>query len=123
MDPFDSAMRLAEAVRKRELSPVEIVDAYLERIDRFDPEIGAFVWRDDEQVREAARRAEQAVMDGGELPAFHGVPIPIKDLTQVAGQPATCGSLGVDDTPRTVTEPVVTRFLDAGLLLMGRTST
>jgi amidase len=51
------------------------------------------------------------------------VPIPIKDLTQVAGQPCTYGSLGMDDGPRTLTEPVVTRFLDAGFLLMGRTST
>ncbi|MFI0447370.1 amidase [Actinomadura sp. 6N118] len=123
MDPFDSAVRLAQAVRKRELSPVEIVDAYLERIDRFDPEIGAFVWRNDEDVRQAARWAEQAVMDGGELAAFHGVPIPIKDLTMVAGQPATFGSRGMSDAPRTSTDPVVTRLLDAGFLLMGRTST
>ncbi|MGW0820091.1 amidase [Streptomyces sp. NPDC002845] len=123
MNPFDSAVRLAEAVRKRELSPVEIVDTYLERIDRFDPAIGAFVWRNDEEVREAARKAERAVMDGTELPALHGVPIPIKDLTMVAGQPATFGSRGCDDTPRAVTDPVVTRLLDAGVLLMGRTST
>jgi amidase len=123
MDPFDSAVRLAEAVRERELSPVEIADTYLERIERFDPEIGAFVWRNDEEVREAALKAERAVMEGGGLPVFHGVPIPIKDVNLVAGQPATFGSLGCDDTPRTVTDPVVTRFLDAGFLLMGRTST
>ncbi|MDP9862244.1 MULTISPECIES: amidase [Streptosporangium] len=123
MDPFDSASDLAEAVRKRELSPVEIVDTCLERINRYDPEVGAFVWRNDEQVRSAARRAEQAVMEGGrELPAFHGVPVPIKDLTQVVEQPATYGTFGVHDTPRTVTEPVVTRLLNAGFLLMGRTN-
>jgi amidase len=122
MDPFDSASRLAEAVRARELSPVEIVDTYLDRIDRLDKEVGAFVWRNDDEVRAAARRAERAVMEGGELPPFHGVPVPIKDLTQVAGQPATYGSLGMDDAPRTETEPVVTRLLDAGLLLMGRTN-
>ena len=114
MDPFDSALSLATAVRTRELSPVEIADAYLKRIDRLDPEIGAFVWRNDDELRDAARAAERAVQD---------VPIPIKDLTEVAGQPATFGSLAVDDAPRRHTEPVVRRFQAAGLLLMGRTNT
>jgi amidase len=123
MDPFDSALDLAAAVGRRELSPVEIVDTYLDRIERLDPGVGAFVWRADDEVRRAARAAEQAVLDGEDLPPFHGVPIPIKDLTEVAGQPATYGSFGVDDTPRTRTEPVVQRFIDAGFLLMGRTNT
>ncbi|WP_040690097.1 amidase family protein, partial [Nocardiopsis lucentensis] len=62
-------------------------------------------------------------LDGRALPPLHGVPIPVKDLTRVAGQPTTCGSLALSDTAGTVTEPVVSRFLDAGLLLMGRTNT
>jgi amidase len=123
MDPFDAATDLALAIRKRELRPVEIVEAYLRRIDQLDPVVGAFVWRDDEAVRAAARRAERAVMDGSRLPPFHGIPIPVKDLTQVEGQPATYGSLGMADAPRTRTEPVVTRLLGAGFLLMGRTNT
>lgn len=122
MDPFGSATELASAVRKRELSPVEIVDAYLRRIDEHDPAVHAFVWRNDDDVRAAAERAERRVAEGGELPPFHGVPIPIKDLTQVEGQPATYGSLGVTDAPRDRTEPVVGRLLDAGFLLMGRTN-
>ncbi|SEC56708.1 amidase [Amycolatopsis tolypomycina] len=122
MDPFGSATDLAAAVRRRELSPVEIADAYLARIDRYDPGINAFVWRNDEDVRAAAKAAEQAVTDGGPLGPFHGVPIPIKELTQVDGQPATYGSLGVSDAPRSGNEPVVTRLLDAGFLLMGRTN-
>src|SRR5689334_7473794 len=122
MDPFGSAVDLAAAVRRRELSPVEIADTYLARIDRHDPGINAFVWRNDEDVRAAAKTAEQAVTDGGRLGPFHGVPIPIKELTQVDGQPATYGSLGVSDAPRSGSEPVVTRLLDAGFLLMGRTN-
>jgi len=123
MDPFDSATDLACAIRKRELSPVEIVETYLDRIDRLDPAVGAFVWRDDEAVRAAARRAERATLDGSHLAPFHGVPIPVKDLTQVEGQPATYGSLGMADVPRARTEPVVGRLLSAGFLLMGRTNT
>src|SRR5579875_1821434 len=101
MDPFDSAVALASAIRNRELSPVEIAEVYLRRIDQLDPAVGAFVWRDDEAVHAAARLAEQAVMDGSELPPFHGVPIPVKDLTQVEGQPATFGSLGMSGAPST----------------------
>jgi amidase len=123
MDPFDSALSLAAAIRARELSPVEIADAYLKRIDRLDPEVGAFVWRNDDAFRDAARAAERAVLDGAELAPFHGVPIPIKDMNEVEGQPCTFGSLGVDDAPRHRTEPVVQRFLAAGMLLMGRTNT
>src|SRR5581483_8520750 len=123
MDPFDSATDLACAIRKRELSPVEIVETYLDRIDRLDPAVGAFVWRDDEAVRAAARRAERATLDGSHLAPFHGVPIPVKDLTQVEGQPATYGSLGMTDAPRLRTEPVIARLLNAGFLLMGRTNT
>jgi amidase len=122
MDPFDSAVNLASAIRKRELSPVEVVEAYLRRIDRLDHLVGAFVWRDDETVRAAARRAERVVLDGSDLPPFHGVPIPVKDLTQVEGQPATYGSPGMTSAPRTRTEPVVTRLLNAGFVLMGRTN-
>jgi amidase len=122
MDPFDSAVDLAAAVRRRELSPVEVVDTYLARIDRHDGEINAFVWHNDEEVRTAAKAAEQAIIDGEELGPYHGIPIPIKELTQVDGQPATFGSLGVSDAPRTGNAPVVTRLLNAGLLLMGRTN-
>lgn len=122
MDPFDSAVDLAAAVRRRELSPVEVVDTYLARIDRHDGDINAFVWRNDEEVRTAAKVAEQAIVDGVEVGPCHGIPIPIKELTQVDGQPATFGSLGVSEAPRTGNAPVVTRLLNAGFLLMGRTN-
>src|ERR1041385_873768 len=123
MDPVDSAVALAEAIRKRELSPVEVVETYLGRIDRLDPLVGAFVWRDDEAVRAAARQAERAVLDGTDLPPFHGIPVPVKDLTQVEGQPATYGSLGVTGALRSRTEPAVARLLGAGFVLMCRTNT
>lgn len=122
MDPFASATDLAAAIRRRDLSPVEIAETYLRRIAEHDGELAAFTWLDEEAVRAAARRAEQAVVDGGPLAPFHGVPVPVKELTQVEGQPATYGSHGVDDRPRTLTEPVVHRLLDAGILLMGRTN-
>ncbi|MGW6395665.1 amidase [Streptomyces sp. NPDC055103] len=122
MDPFASATELAAAIRRRDLSPVEIAETYLRRIADHDGELAAFTWLDEEAVLAAARRAEQTVADGGPLAPFHGVPVPVKELTQVEGQPATYGSYGVDDRPRTLTEPVISRLLDAGFLLMGRTN-
>ncbi|WP_184502891.1 amidase [Streptomyces botrytidirepellens] len=123
MNPFQSAIGLAAAVRKRILSPVEIADAYLQRVNDYNAAINAIVRLDDEAVRAAARKAEQDVVDGADLPPFHGVPLPVKDSAQVAGQPATYGARGVSNAPRKLTEPVISRVLDAGFLLFGRTNT
>ncbi|EMY35796.1 amidase [Arthrobacter crystallopoietes BAB-32] len=122
MDLFDSATSLAGAIRRREISPVEVVDAYLARIDEANPLINAIVWRNDDEVRAAAREAERALLAGGPLAPFHGVPIPIKDLSDVAGQPNTHSSLAIDATPRSTTSLSVRKLQDAGFLLMGRTN-
>ncbi|WP_312178511.1 amidase [Arthrobacter sp.] len=122
MDPFDSATSLAAAIRSRTLSPVEVVDTYLARIDDVNPLINAVVWRNDEEVRAAARKAERQVLAGEELGPFHGVPIPIKDLSDVAGQPNTHSSLAIGDTPRTTSSLSVQKLQEAGFLLMGRTN-
>lgn len=123
MDPFDSAVNLAKAVRSKQLSPVEIIETYLERIDRHNPDINAFIWRNDDEVRAAARRAEHAVTTGESLPPFHGVPIPIKDLNSVAGQPNTFGSLGVSDAPVQESDLSIALLQEAGFVFMGRTNT
>ncbi|MEV4001839.1 amidase [Actinomadura sp. NPDC049753] len=122
MEPFSSAVSIAEAVRSRQVSPTEVVDLYLGRIDHYDGEINAFVWQSPEQVRDAARAATRAVTAGEDLGPFHGVPLPIKDLTSVAGQPNTMGSQGVPNAPRQGNELVVDRFLESGCILMGRTN-
>lgn len=122
MDPFGSAITLAASIRNREISPVEVVDTYLERMDKINPAINAIVWRNDDDVRSAARAAERAVVTGEQLGPFHGVPIPIKDLSDVAGQPNTHSSLAINDTPRTETSPVVQKLQAAGFLLMGRSN-
>lgn len=58
-----------------------------------------------------------------DLPPFHGVPLPIKDLNDVAGWPTTYGSAGASPAPATGSDPVVRRFVDAGFLLLGKTTT
>src|SRR3954453_21485414 len=122
-DTFTSALDTAAAIRSGDVSPVEVVDACLSRIDELDEEINAFNWRNDDEVRAAAKRAEDALSGNGDLPPFHGVPIPIKDLTPVEGWPITYGSHGAPAGPSAESELVVERLRDAGFLFMGRTST
>ena len=78
---FTPALELAARIRARELSPVELTELYLERIERLDPRLNAFVHLDADGALAAAHDPH----DG----PFAGVPIPIKDLTDVAGLPTT----------------------------------
>ena len=119
------AMALAAAIRKRQVSPSEALDACLARVDAVNDRVNAVVWRNDDDARAAARAATEAMarVPEGELPPFHGVPIPIKDLTPVAGWPVTYGS---DAAPAGVSPEsalVVEAFVRAGFVLSGRTNT
>src|SRR3954451_5755636 len=90
-DPSTPAIELAAALRRRELSAVELLDACLEAVDARNGDVNAIVWRDDDAARASARHADEALARGDDR-AFLGVPIPIKDLTPVAGWPVTYGS-------------------------------
>ena len=98
-----------------------MADFYLERIEALEPTLNAFAHRADDDVRDAAKRAEQHVMTTpvDELPPFTGVPIPIKNLNPVAGWPCTYGSRGASQAPRPVSDPIVDRFVEAGFVLLG----
>jgi amidase len=124
-DPFGSATDLASGIRRKEVSPAEVVDCYLERIDRLDPKLNAFCYCADDEVRTSARAATDAVVRAGssdDLPLFHGVPMPIKDLLDVAGWPTTHGSCATSRMPAEQSDPVVRRFVDAGFILLGKTT-
>ncbi|MEU2791731.1 amidase [Streptomyces sp. NPDC007100] len=125
IDPFTSAVELAVAIRRKEVSPVEVADSYLERMDELDPQLNAFCHRADHDVRKAAAAAADAVVRAAspdDLPPFHGVPLPVKDYLDVAGWPTTYGSAGADPTPVAASDPVVRRFTDAGFVLLGKTT-
>src|SRR6478672_12483994 len=96
LGPTSSAVELAAALRARELSAVELLEDCLAAVDARNPELNAVVWRDDEVARAAARDADARIAAGEEAP-FLGVPIPIKDLTAVAGWPLTYGSNGAGE--------------------------
>ena len=122
LGPTASAVDLAAALRARELSAVELLDVCLAAVDERNPELNAVVWRDDEAARAAAREADARIAAGEEAP-FLGVPIPIKDLTAVAGWPLTYGSNGAGEGPSEESELIVEALQRAGFVLCGRTNT
>jgi len=120
-DPFISALDLARLLKERSVSAVETAEFYLDRVDAFNPAINAIVWLDRDDVLRRAAEADRRLADGTAR-AFEGVPLPIKDLTPVAGQPYTASSLAIDPDPADANEITVDLLEDAGFVLFGRTN-
>ena len=119
---FTSAIELAELIRRRALSPVEITRAVLERIDRLNPGLGAYVMVHAERALGEARAAERAVMTGEPLGPLHGVPISIKDNLWTAGERTTYGSRLLAEFVAPEDAPSVARLRAAGAIFIGRTN-
>jgi amidase len=123
---FTPALQLAESIRAREVSPLEIVNLYLERIDRLNPELGSyFTVTADRAIELASSQTEQlaGLNKSQELPPFFGVPIGIKDLTPVAGVPCTYGTQALLGNISSYSESVVWRIEAAGFNILGKTAT
>ncbi|MGZ4605497.1 MAG: amidase [Blastococcus sp.] len=119
-----TALEQAAAVRAREVSPTELVDHALRRIDARDAALGAFITVTPERALAAARDAEAAVLHGaGELPPLLGVPTAIKDLNNTAGVRTTFGSRVMADFVPTADDHVVTALAAAGTISLGKTNT
>lgn len=121
-----TALEQAAAVRSRELSPVEIVEHYLERIAALNAELGAYVTVTADLACEQARTAEREVSEAADpdaLPPLHGVPVPIKDLAMVAGVRTTFGSAVYADFVPPVDDGITILVREAGGILLGKTST
>src|SRR6186713_886225 len=88
----ESLGAIAGMIQKREVSPVEVAEAHLERIARLNPELNAIVTLAPDVI-ERAREAEAAVMRGESAGALHGVPLTIKDTIETAGLRTTSGSM------------------------------
>ena len=113
---------MAELVAAREVSPVELVRAHLDRIDELNGALNAVVAPAPDALGDAAR-AERAAAAGEALGPLHGVPFTIKDSIDVAGMPTTSGSLLTHRRPARSDAPVVSRLREAGGVLLGKTNT
>jgi len=120
---FTPATDLAALIRNRQLSPVELTRATLQRIERSQPDLNAFITIAADSAMAQARAAEDAVQRGDPLGPLHGIPVAIKDLVPTAGIRTTWGSLIFKDHVPDTDAVVVTRLKQAGAIIVGKTTT
>jgi amidase len=119
---FTAATELAEMVRLKKVSPVELVDVYAKRIEELNPKLGAYLTLTLDEARDAAAKATEKV-NGDDLPPFWGVPISIKDLNETGGVRTTHGNGAFHDRIPDEDEEVVARIKRAGFIMLGKTNT
>ncbi|MDE3023952.1 MAG: amidase [Acidobacteriota bacterium] len=112
---FTPALELAELIRNRDVSSLELVDLYLDRIERIDPGLNAYVTVDPDGARAAAREPRTG--------PFAGVPIAIKDLTETAGLRTTLSTKALAGNVPAFDTATVRRIRDAGFVVLGKTNT
>ena len=117
------ALEMAEAIRKREFSCIEVVDAILERIEKINPKINAYCTVLTEEARQAAKEADEAVKQGKHLGPLHGVPVSIKDEFFTKGIRTTFGSKIFENFIPERDAIVVQRLKAAGAIILGKTNT
>ena len=115
-------VEMARAVKEKRVSPVELVDAVLQRIEKLNPRVNAYCTLTADAAREKARAAESAVMQGAELGPLHGVPISIKDLIYTRGVRTTGGSKIFENFAPEQNDVVVDRLEAAGAIMVGKTN-
>jgi len=118
-----TAGELAQLVKTRAASPVEILDAHLDAIARLNPRLNAIVTLAADRAREAARDAERRALRGEALGPLHGLPVGIKDVVETAGIRTTYGSPLYKDHVPTEDAEVVRRLKQAGAIVLAKTNT
>lgn len=120
---FLPAVVMAQQIREKKISPVELADAHLAKIERLNPTLNAFVHIDAERVRREARVAEAAVMSQQSLGKLHGVPISIKSSLDVEGLRCESGTRLRAGIIPAHDAPLVARLREAGAIVLGVTNT
>jgi Asp-tRNA(Asn)/Glu-tRNA(Gln) amidotransferase A subunit family amidase len=120
---FLSAASMAEQIRQKKLSPVELVEAHLARIEKLNPKLNAFVQLDVEGARRQALAAEESVTRGEKLGPLHGVPISIKSSVEITGMKCEAGSKLRAGFVAAKDAPLVARLRKAGAIVLGTTNT
>lgn len=118
--PWLSATETAQAIQTKQVSPVEVVEAYLQRIDRFDPTLHAYITVLRAQALDAARQPERTLMRGEAVGPLFGVPVAVKDQFWTKGILTTNGSRAYRNFVPTEDATVITRLQQAGTILLGK---
>ena len=120
--PETSALELRRLIGARQLSPVELMDACIARIETFNPAVNAIAATDFERARAAARRAEADVMRGAVLGPLHGLPLGVKDLQDTAGLLTTYGNVRLRGNVPVRDNALVARLIAAGAIVTAKTN-
>ena len=123
IDTFSSLTEIVRAIREREVSASEVLEAHLARIDEVNPSLNAVVQLCADRARAEAAEADAAIARGDELGPLHGAPITLKDSHDTAGVVTTGGTLGRKDFVPEADSTVAARLRAAGAILMGKTNT
>ena len=114
---------LAAQLKSRTISPVDIVDACLERIAGLDPKLHAFVEVYEAEARLAAEAADKAIRSGHAVGPLHGIPIALKDLIELEGRVAMGGTVVWRNRRATRTATLAQKLISAGMIVIGKTHT
>ena len=120
---FTPAYELNRMVRAKEVSPVELTEISLRRIEQFNPTLNAFLTVTADEALAAAREAEAAIARGDDVGPLHGIPTSIKDLEPTEGVRTTRGSLFYKDHVPDYDQLGVRRMKEAGMIILGKTNT
>lgn len=118
-----SAVTLGRRAAAGELSPVQLTECALAIAKAHEPTLNAYAALLEERALSVAARTEDELRNGQRRSAIHGIPIAAKDNMYIAGQPCWKGSLTTSDTPATVSSPMIARLEQAGVVIIGRTTT
>jgi aspartyl-tRNA(Asn)/glutamyl-tRNA(Gln) amidotransferase subunit A len=119
---WTSATELAARIKAREVTPSDVAEAVLARIERVNPDLNAIVHHDPDQVRRDARAQTDALAGGAEVGPLHGVPYTVKEGLAVKGLPSTNGLIAFKDVVADHDEVVGVRMREAGGLFLGKTN-
>lgn len=121
--PYSTIKQIADGIRSKVFSSIEIVDAHLHRIASCEPKLNAFVHLDEHEARIQAAAAQSSVLRGDPLGPLHGVPVTVKSCIDVAGWSCPAGSLLRKEYVSHEDAPLVSRLKAAGAILLGNTNT
>jgi Asp-tRNA(Asn)/Glu-tRNA(Gln) amidotransferase A subunit family amidase len=116
------ARELRRLIGTRALSPLELIDACVARIEALNPAVNAIAATDFERARAAARAAERVQMSGAALPPLHGLPLGVKDLQDTEGLLTTCGNIGMRARVPAADNALVARLKRAGAIVIAKTN-
>lgn len=119
---FAPALKQSELIRGKQVSPLELVELYLERIQQYNSKLGSYFTVTAEQAIDDAKRKTEMLAQTEDLPLFFGVPISIKDLNPVAGVPCSYGNAALLGNVPDYDDGVVAKIKQAGFVILGKTA-